>query len=265
MTNVKKIHYLLDQIAPFERQMEFDNAGFLVGREKQEVSKALVALDITMPVIEEAVELGAQLIVSHHPVIFHPAKSVTDQSILGKKLRTLVANDISAICAHTNLDVAQGGVNDVLAKKLDLTRMVILQPMGEFGPYGVKYGLGRLGMLETVYEPLDFAQMVKERLNAKSMRVTLGDRPIVSVAVAGGACGDLLYKAAEWDCDAFITGDVKYDQFLDAAAMGMTLIDAGHFPTENLVCPVLQEWLTDNFPDLEVVLSQVHEEVCFSL
>lgn len=265
MSNVKKIYYFLDKMAPFEQQMDFDNAGFLVGRWNQEVSKILIALDITLPVIEEAARLGAQLILSHHPVIFHPAKSITDRDTVGRCLRALVSHDISAICLHTNLDVVQGGVNDALAKALGLSNTSILQSTGVYGPYGVKYGLGRLGTLEEAIAPMAFAELVKEALSAKAMRVVLGDRPIVRLAVAGGACGNLLKEAAEWDCDAFVTGDVKYDQFLEAAALGMTLIDAGHFPTENIVCPILQEWLTINLPDLEVVLSEVHSEVCFAL
>lgn len=252
-------------MAPFSRQMDFDNAGFLVGRAQQEVSKILVTLDITLPVIDEAVQVGAQLIVSHHPVIFHPAKSVTDGDLVGKKLRKLILNDISAICAHTNLDVAQGGVNDALAKALNLQKTGILETFGEFGPYNVKYGLGRYGRLDNSMSPSDFAKMVKESLGCKALRCVLGEKPIAQVAVAGGACGDMLQKAAYFGMDAFVTGDVKYDQFLDAAALGITLIDAGHFPTENVVCPVLQEWLTLNFPEVEVVLSQVHEEVCRSI
>lgn len=265
MTSVKKIHQLLDHMAPFEHQMDFDNAGFLVGRWNGEVTKVLIALDITLPVIEEAAALGAQLILSHHPVIFHPAKTVTDRDPAGRILRALVAHDISAICAHTNLDVVQGGVNDALAKALDLQRTVILRLLGEDGPYPVKYGLGRVGTLDVAMEPMEFAALVKARLDAKTMRAVLGDRPITSVAVSGGACGDMLREVVEWNCDAFVTGDVKYDQFLEAAALGITLIDAGHFATENLVCPVLQEWLCNNFPELEVVLSQVHQDVCISI
>ena len=265
MTTVKQIHKLLDHMAPFDHQMEFDNAGFLVGRWDQTVSKVLVALDITMPVIEEAVKLGAQLILSHHPVIFHPARTLTDRDETGRKLRALVSADISAICAHTNLDVVQGGVSDALAKALGVTRTTLLRVSGTYGPYSVKYGLGRLGTLEEPLAPKDFTKLVKERLKCKSLRVVLGDRPVLRLAVAGGACGDLLREAAEWDCDAFVTGDVKYDQFLEAKALGMTLVDAGHFPTENLICPVLREWITDSFPELGVTLSKVHKEVCVSL
>ena len=258
MTTVSQVYDFLDQMAPFSTQMSFDNAGFLVGCGDQAVSKILVTLDITLPVIEEAEKTGAQLIVSHHPVIFHPARSVTDQDILGQKLYALVRADLSAICAHTNLDLAQGGVNDALADVLGLDNCVILRKEHETD----SFGLGRIGTLTAPVEPAAFARLVRERLDSRSLRATLGNRPVSRVAVGGGSCGDLLYDAAHLGCDALVTGDVKYDQFLDAAALGVTLIDAGHFPTENVVCPVLQARLSAQFSGVEVVLSKVHREVC---
>ena len=121
MAEVRGIYRFIDQIAPFHTQEGFDNAGFLVGREGAQVSKILVSLDITEQVVEEAAEQGAQLIVSHHPVIFGGIQSVTDQTITGQILLSLVEHGIAAICAHTNLDAVEGGVNDALALRLGLT------------------------------------------------------------------------------------------------------------------------------------------------
>ena len=120
MATVKEIYEFINSVAPFDIQEGFDNAGFLVGRKKQEVTRILVALDITGEVAEEAARLGAELIVAHHPVIFNPVKSVTDETLTGQVLLALAEQKIAAICAHTNLDAALGGVNDCLAEALEL-------------------------------------------------------------------------------------------------------------------------------------------------
>ncbi len=132
MATVREIYQYLDGLAPFSLQMEFDNAGFLVGRGERAVSKILVSLDITEEVAEEAAELGAELIVSHHPVIFRPAKSVTDGDPDGRVLLALAEHRIAAICAHTNLDAVAGGVNDALA--LYTTFEVYAGPMAKLTP-----------------------------------------------------------------------------------------------------------------------------------
>ena len=123
MATVREIYQYLDGLAPFSLQMDFDNAGFLVGRGDRTVDKVLVSLDITEEVVAEAAQLGCQLIVSHHPVIFFPAKSVTDATPDGRILLSLVEHNIAAVCAHTNLDAVCGGVNDALARKLGLTNI----------------------------------------------------------------------------------------------------------------------------------------------
>ena len=146
MATVREIYQYLDGLAPFSLQMEFDNAGFLVGRGERAVSKILVSLDVTEEVAEEAAELGAELIVSHHPVIFRPAKSVTDGDPDGRVLLALAEHRIAAICAHTNLDAVAGGVNDALAQKLGLVQIEQLHQDGVDGsgrPYGIGREIGR--------------------------------------------------------------------------------------------------------------------------
>lgn len=259
MTTVGGVFTFLQEKSPFELQEGFDNAGFLVGREDASVSKLLVALDITQPVVQEAVEQGAQLIVAHHPVIFGGLKSVTDQTVTGRILLDLVENGVSAICAHTNLDAVEGGVNDALALRLGLTDIGQLRQAGVDGQ-GRPYGIGRVGLVPE--QPLyDFAMAVKRLLGANGIRLVDGGRPVRMVAVGGGACAEFMADALAQGCDTFITSDVKYHQFLEARAMGLNLLDAGHFPTENVVCPVLQEWLSKRFPQVTVSLSQRHAEV----
>ena len=259
MTTVGKVFAFLQEKAPFELQEGYDNAGFLVGREDASVSKLLVALDITEQVVQEAVEQGAQLIVAHHPVIFGGVNSVTDRTLTGRILLSLAENGIAAICAHTNLDAVEGGVNDALALRLGLTDIGHLKQAGVDGQ-GRPYGIGRIGLVPE--QPLyDFAMAVKRLLGANGIRLVDGGKPVCLVAVGGGACADLMSEALAQGCDTFVTSDVKYHHFLEARALGLNLVDAGHFPTENVVCPVLQDWLAKQFPQVAVSVSQRHAEV----
>lgn len=259
MITVQNIYNFLDQKAPFSLQMDFDNAGFLVGRGARGVDSVLVALDITEAVIAEATGCGAQLIVSHHPVIWGGAKSMTDQTPTGRKLLMLAERGIAAICAHTNLDAVEGGVNDALARRLGLTDIGQLHQDG-VDYEGRPYGIGRVGIVP--HQPLyDFALRVKTSLGANGLRLVDGGRPVHMVAVGGGACAGMIGDAIAQGCDTFVTSDVKYDGFLEAKALGVNLIDAGHYPTENVVCPVLRDWLLEAFPTLNVTVSAAHCEV----
>ncbi len=262
MAAVKDIFHYLDSIAPFATQLDFDNAGFLVGRGDRQVHRLLVSLDITEEVAREAVERGAELVVSHHPVIFHPAKSVTDADPVGRTLLALIEGGVAAICAHTNLDASVGGVNDALAQRLGLTDLSVLEPSGVDGE-GHTIGIGRVGTLAGGEAPglAAFAAQVKEALGANGVRYVDAGKPVRRVAVGGGACGDMLELARAQSCDTFVTSDVKYNQFLDARDLGVNLIDAGHYPTENVVCPVLVQKLREAFPEVEVLLTDRHKEV----
>lgn len=261
MATVREIYQYLDGLAPFSLQMDFDNAGFLVGRGDRQVTRLLVSLDITEEVVAEAAELGCQLIVSHHPVIFFPAKSITDADPTGRTLLALAERQIAAVCAHTNLDAVHGGVNDALAQKLGLVQIEQLKQDG-VDASGRPYGIGRVGNTAGVpmYTPA-FAAFVKEVLGANGVRYVDARRPVRRVAVGGGACADMLKDALAMGCDTFVTADVKYNGFLDAKALGVNLIDAGHYPTEQVVVPVLAKWLESGFPKVEVLTTQRHKEV----
>jgi len=259
MVRVKDVFHQLNTKAPFELQMDFDNSGFLVGHSDQLVTRVLVALDITESVIEEAIHAGAQLIVAHHPVIWGGATSITDQTVTGRKLLLMAEHSVAAICAHTNLDAVEGGVNDELALRLGLTDIGQLHQDG-IDRQGRAYGIGRVGTVPA--QPLyDFALTVKRVLGSNGIRLVDGGKPVHTVAVGGGSCGNMLADAVEQGCDTFVTADVKYDVFLDAKTLGINLIDAGHYPTENVVVPVLQQWLQDAFPSIDVQISQSHKEV----
>ena len=260
MATVKEVYEFLDQLAPFSAQLDFDNAGFLVGRGAARAERILVALDITEEVAREAAELGCQLIVSHHPVIFHPARSVTDETVTGRILLALTEQKIAAICAHTNLDAAQGGVNDCLAAALELTEVGQLHQDG-VDSQGRPYGIGRVGTAHSSGMTAgEYAAFVKGKLGAASVRFADGGRPVQKVAVGGGSCGSMLGDALAAGCDTFVTADVKYDQYLEAKALGITLMDAGHYATENVVCAPLADQLARRFPEAKVLLSR-HREV----
>ena len=261
MATVREIYGALDRWAPFSIQMDFDNAGFLVGRGERETGKVLVSLDITLPVAQETARLGAGLIVSHHPVIFQPVRRLTDDDPTGAVLLALAEEGIAAICAHTNLDAAAGGVNDCLARALELTQVEQLHQDGILSD-GSPYGIGRVGQARRPGLPAgEYSAFVKEKLGAASVRWADAGRPVSRVAVGGGSCGSMLEDALAAGCDTFVTADVKYDVFLRARALGLNLLDAGHYATETVVCPALVRFLSERFPGLEVVLSQVHKEV----
>ena len=260
MATVNEVYGFLDKLAPFDLQMDFDNAGFLVGRGETQVKRLLVALDVTLPVAKEAAEKGCQLIVSHHPVIFHPVKALTDQSATGRVLLALAEGRMAAICAHTNLDAVMEGVNCCLARRLELSNLEQLHQDG-LDHEGRPYGIGRVG---TAHRPGmtagEYAAFVKEKLGAASVRYADGGKPVRRVAVGGGSCGSMLADAAARGCDTFVTADVKYNQFWDAADSGLNLIDAGHFYTETPVCSYLSEKLRAAFPAVSVKISQSHQD-----
>lgn len=258
MVTVKDILTFIESIAPKYMKMEWDNVGLLCGSESKVVKKVLVALDPFESVCEEAAAWGADLIVTHHPLIFQGLKSITDINGIGRSIQTLIKNDISAVNAHTNLDCAPGGVNDALANALSLTDVQVIDPAG-VTEAGQPWGLLRKGIVAPQTLP-DFLETVKSALGCQGLRFADGKKPVNKVAVGGGSCGDELSNVAAAGCDTFVTADVKYNQFADAKSMGVNLIDAGHFCTENPVVAVLAKQMQEKFPEILVKTSQVHKD-----
>ena len=254
MNTVKVIFDKLCEIAPLELQLDYDNAGFLIGRADTPVEKALLSLDVTEEVVDEAVERGAQLIVSHHPVIWDEMKSLTDQKSGSEKLLRLLENGIAVISMHTNLDIVEGGVNDVLLSLLGAENE---------GPFDDE-GCGRKGRLQKAL-PLDaFLALCKEKLNTRGLRYYDAGRPAEHIAVLGGAGGSALIEAWRAGCDTYVTADVKYSVFLQARELGINLIDGDHFCTENPVIGVLAKKLGDAFPETAFIVSARHDQTaCF--
>ena len=256
MVRVCDVLAAVERLAPPEFKMEWDNVGLLCGEKKAEVHKVLVALDPFLTVCEEAEEIGADLIVTHHPLIFTAPRSVTDGDSVGRSILFLARHCIAAINAHTNLDQAHGGVNDRLAEVLGLQNVTVLEPEGT-DRQGRPWGLLRAGD-RPESTAAELAAFVKETLRCSGLRYVDGGRPITRVAVGGGACADAVRAVSDVGCDALVTADAKYNQFWDAQDLGLTLIDAGHFETENPVCDVLAAHLRAEFPGLPVVLSEKH-------
>ena len=256
MVKVRDIAAYFTALVPPEMKMDFDNVGLLVGTNETAVTKALVALDITDEVIDEAVREGAQIILSHHPLYFE-LKQVNDGTLTGRKIVALLQNGISAFCQHTNLDSVPGGVNDALASSLGVSVEGWLEGPC-FLPDGREYGMGRYGTLTAVLPFSDYLARVKTALNANGLRYWDAGRPVHRVALCGGSGGEFLEAAAGLGCDTLVTADVKYHQFLEAKDRGVNLIDADHFCTENVVVPVLADMLKKGFPEIEVVVSKAH-------
>ena len=245
----------LDEWYPLSLQLDFDNAGLLVGDRTAQVRRCLIALDITDEVIDEAIAYGAQLIVSHHPLIFTAQKTVLSDDLVGGKITKLVKNDIAAVCMHTNLDIADGGVNDALIRALGC------EPTDSVD----EYGCGRIGEYAQPLPFDDFLVKCKTALSANGLRYVSSGRPVKRLAVLGGAGGGCVKDAAAKGCDTYVTSDIKYNAFLDAKELGINLIDADHFCTENVVVPVLYERLKSEFPDVEFKISETHKQIiCFA-
>lgn len=358
MIQVKDIYNFIDNFAPFSSAMDFDNCGLLVGDMNAYIKNVLVSLDITNEVINEANNLEANLIISHHPVIFNKLKNIFS----GSTVHNLIKSDISAICAHTNLDMAEDtGVNTCLAKALNIknvktlstyksenyNKIVVFAPennvkdiidsmssagagilgnysecsftsfgngtfrpnknsnpyIGELGKYekvkecrvemicsksktknvidsmlkvhpyempaydifetsAVKSenALGLIGEIDNELSANEFAYYVKSKLNCNGLRYFNYNNSIKKVALCSGAGGDLIHKAINHGADAFVTGEIKHHEILFAEEHNITIIDAGHFKTEDIVIQPLIDKLKGNFKYINFIKSKTFKD-----
>ncbi|MGI5958173.1 MAG: Nif3-like dinuclear metal center hexameric protein [Massiliimalia sp.] len=230
---LKDLYSLLDQWAPFATQEEFDNCGLLVGDPAQPIKKIGIALDITNPIVEKAAQSGVDVIVSHHPVIFHGLKQVTAENPVYRLIRA----NIGAIACHTNLDKAEGGVNTTLASYYGLEN--ISSPL-------CMEDLGRVGELRQPMSVEEYAKQIKQAVGAQGIRFYDAGIPVKRVAYVSGSGGSMLRQAMSCEIDTFITGDIKHDQFIEAENCGLNLIEVGHFDSENTVMEPLKTYLEKN-------------------
>ena len=235
---VHDFYLLLDQIAPFDTQAEFDNSGLLVGSPSAEVSCVLLALDVTEAVIDEAVSLGAQLIVTHHPLMFSARKQLTDVDYEGRLIRRLVREDISLIAAHTCLDQAPCGINDTLAELCGLTEVT-----GE--------GFFRSGLLPEAMTAAAYAEELGRRLGTTVRLMGDEDAVIRRIGLCSGGGSSEWSSAAEAGCDAFISGEIRHHVALALADRGIVAFECGHYATEEPGVEVLAVALQKALPALE--------------
>ena len=235
MTTVKNIYDYINSIAPFDTQEEWDNAGFLIGEFRKEVKKAVLCLDVTKAVAEYAKDVEADLIISHHPVIFNGIKNVKK----GSAVYTCIENDIAVISAHTNFDLAESGINYNLALRLGLKD--IKQIDGSFLA---------VGNLDYEMSIDDFAQFVSDTLDVSGLRYTDTEKPVKAIAVGGGACEEYIELAVQ-NADCFVTGDMKYHAMLECAENSYAVISAGHYETEHDSFIMLMDKLKALFADVE--------------
>ena len=238
MMTVQTVYDLIDAVAPFGTQMENDNSGLLVGSPSQEIRSILFALDVTQPVIDEAVDLGAGLIVTHHPLMFSAIRSLTDETYEGRLIRRLVRENISLISVHTNLDQAPGGINDTLAALCGLTEVT-----GD--------GYFRSGFLPEPMTARAFAAMLEENLSATVRIMAPEGRVIRRVGLCSGSGGDEWVRAAEAGCDAFVSGEIKHHFALAMADAGIAAFECGHFATEEPGLAALSEALQNSLDHVE--------------
>ena len=231
MATVKDIYDFIDSIAPFNTQEEWDNSGLLVGNENAEVEKILFALDATSDVIDQAVAYGADLIITHHPVIFKAVSNVLSNSLIYK----LIKSNISIICVHTNYDKAYDGVNDILCKAVGFDNFT-----------KVENTCLNIGSFERAISTNNFVNHIKNTLGCVVRYNNLA-KDINKIAVCSGSGSDYLSLAKDLNCDALLTGDASHHAFLDADEMDIVLIAAGHFETENLAIKPLMNKIKEKF------------------
>lgn len=243
----------LQKLAPDELAQGWDNIGLQVGSAHHQVSKILLALDATTSVIEEAIHIGADMIITHHPMIFNPIKKVTKDEPTGRNLYKLIQNNINLYVMHTNLDAAFGGTNDVLGELVGLGNIEGLSH-NENEP-----GIGRIGDIETT-TIAHLAHKLKEALNISHVKIVgQPDQKVEKVAVCTGS-GMSFLKDAIGKADVFITGDVKFHEAQDALDHHIGIIDVGHYGSENIVMPKIKDYLEafklEN--NIEIAVSQVN-------
>ena len=247
MATVNDILEFFEEFAPVDTAMEFDNVGLVVGDKNQFVRRALVSLDITPAVVYEAERLECELIISHHPVIFAPLKRLekdTAPYLLAQK-------GISAVCMHTNLDLSESfGVNLCLAQAIEINN-------------AVKSDKGEcmfVGELDSEINSDELAERVKFALDCKGVRYTNANNKIKRVAVASGSGGSEIYAAAAEGCSALVTGEIKHHEINEANNLGITVVDAGHFKSENVVIRPLINKLSERFDDIIFTKSKNYDD-----
>ncbi len=249
-----------------ELQEDYDNAGFLVGDGREECTGVLVALDLTEEVVHEAVALGFNLVVTHHPVIFGGVKSITDRTTMGRLLMEMVRGGVAAYAAHTNLDNLPDGVNGILAQKLEMHNTQILKVSDELttstpeGEKRLQVGAGMVGDLLCEMDVEAFLTSVKQRLGLPCVRMSGERRTIRRVAICGGAGSFLIGEAMRAGADIYLTSDLKYHDF-QRPERGMVLADIGHYESEQFAKEIIYRAISEKFSNFACRISESQQSL----
>ena len=241
---------VMNTLAPPETALGFDNCGLLIGSEKAEIFRVLVALDCTCAVAEEAAELSCDLVLTHHPLIFSGLKRILPDDPASAAVYKLIRSGIGLFAAHTNLDAAEGGVNTELCSILGIENAVAVPPES----------IMRVGELREPMELDEFARLVEEKLGTVA-HISGENRIVRRVAVMGGSGGGDCAYAKAYGADCYVTGECKHSQAIEAGVMGLAVITAGHFETENPVLRPLVEYLKASTSGVEFIVSRQNTPV----
>ena len=262
---IKQVVDALEHYAPLPLQEGYDNAGLQVGlTEAVEMSGALLCLDVTEAVVDEAIRKGCNLIVSHHPLIFRKLARISDENYVQRTVRKAIKNDIAIVSMHTNMDAAKGGVNFKIAEKLGLRNLRFFG--GEKEIDGVKGGEGVIGEITDETDALhadgiaadDLVLMLRERFQAECVQCNqLLRRPIRKVALCGGAGSFLLDAAIAAGADAFITGEMHYHEFF-GHEQEIQICVIGHYQSEQFTSEIFRSIILENFPDAKCCISEIN-------
>lgn len=246
----KDIIKIVEKAAPLGLAYSWDNSGFLCGDINKEVKKLYITLDVNMYTVDEALKEGADMILSHHPIMFRGIKRIDRNTPEGYVIEKLIKNDIALYASHIPMDCAANGINEILADKLGIINKKVLEPSDRFEGCG----LGRFGELKNEMTLRSFAETVKKALNTPFVRICGDPDTIIKIAaVGGGACDDLIPAAIENGADVLVTSDMKYHISMNSVESGLPVIDAGHYPTEVFVTDIFADLFKDC--DIEIVKS----------
>lgn len=258
LLKVKNIDHIMERFAPAMLKEDYDNVGLMVGDCESQVTKILIALDCTMDVICEAKDKGCNLILTHHPLLFVKPKNITTDTLVGKKIIELIKSGINVYASHTNLDSAQGGLNDIVTELLGFNKYKIIEPSIDCDE--CHSGIGRLVLLDEPIKLVDLCENVKRTLNTEFIRFVGSDNDLIkTIAIINGSGEDFFDVSVKMGADCIITGDTKYHHVSDLKEENIALIDAGHFATEWIPLKIfgekLKKQLIEDGYDNEVIIS----------
>lgn len=249
---IKEVLSALERFAPLPLQEGWDNAGLQIGLTEAEVSGALLCLDVNEAIVDEAIEKGCNLIVSHHPLLFKGLKTISDRDYVQRTVMKAIMNSIAIVSMHTNMDNAKGGVNYKIAEHLGLQEVKFFAEK----PGAVEAGSGVVGLLPEPMSATAFIQLVKERFGAKCAQCNqLLQRPVRKVAICGGSGDFLLGDAIAQGADAFITGEMHYHVYF-GQEQKIQICVIGHYESEQFTSEIFKSIIEDECPELPVMIAQ---------